>query len=302
MNRFDNINETFDNYEKNTIQPVQVREARLHFIECQLKEHESSRQVEFDYFKELIKRLLIALEQSVFISGVDCVALSKRVSKTKLNRVATKQHSPIEEGIRGYNNSKQSMANFGYDGNRSMIEPSTESFLPSLTRNPHNQSNIIQNREDSTFILNQQNSRETSPLSSSSSKERFKTRYKGLKLSGDKILLKRILFLKETLDRNPHMNETDEIANQFKSSQKIYPPEPASVVEPSAPKLFKVEEPQGSSFFKAASVNYLSKEKSHSVVRKGYDSDKAVIKKHRQHTKSNIVTSNVSSNTSKPDA
>ena len=108
--RFDNINETFDNYEKNTIQPVQVREARLHFIECQLKEQESSRGVEFDFIKELLKRLIISLEQSVFISGVNWVALTKRTSNKALVRKKTKDHSPIEEGVRGYNRSKQSIS------------------------------------------------------------------------------------------------------------------------------------------------------------------------------------------------
>jgi F0F1-type ATP synthase membrane subunit b/b' len=69
--RFDNINETFTNYEQNTIQPVQVREARLHYIETQLKEHEKSMEVDHEFFKQLIKKLLVALEQSVFISGTD---------------------------------------------------------------------------------------------------------------------------------------------------------------------------------------------------------------------------------------
>ena len=107
--RFDNINETFDNYEKNTIQPVQIREARLHFIEWQLKEQESSRTVEYDFMKELIKRLIISLEQSVFISGIEWVALAKRTSNKWFARKNTKEHSPIEEGVRGFNKSKQSI-------------------------------------------------------------------------------------------------------------------------------------------------------------------------------------------------
>jgi len=69
--RFDNINETFINYEKSTIQPVQAKEARLHYIESQIKEQEKSIASEHDFFKDLIRRLLIALEQSVFISGSD---------------------------------------------------------------------------------------------------------------------------------------------------------------------------------------------------------------------------------------
>ena len=59
--------------------------------------------------KELLKRLIVSLEQSVFISGIECVALAKRTSNKALNRKQTKDHSPIEEGIRGYNRSKQSV-------------------------------------------------------------------------------------------------------------------------------------------------------------------------------------------------
>ena len=124
----------------------------------------------------------------------------------------------------------------------SMVEPSRESFLPSLSRNPHNQSNIIQHRDESA--LNEyKRSTDTSPMSDKSSKERNKTHYKGMKLSGDKILLKRLLFIKESLERSPHIDETEDIKNQFKSVQKIIPSESTSTVDQNIHKLVKVSEP-----------------------------------------------------------
>ena len=174
-----------------------------------------------------------------------------------------------------------------------MIEPSRDSFLPYLSRNPHNQSNIIQHRDESA-LNEHKRSTDTSPLSDKSSKERWsKTHYKGLKLSGDKILLKRLLFLKESLERSPHIDETEEIKNQFKSAQKIMPSESASTVDQNANKIVKVTEPiLESNFFKTPSINFLvnQKKKSHSVIRKGYDSDKTGAKEnHHQHNNSSGV-------------
>lgn len=178
-----------------------------------------------------------------------------------------------------------------HDGNKSVIEPSRDSFLPSLSRNPHNQSNIIEHRDESG-MRDYKRSTDTSPPSDRSSKERCnRTHYKGLKLSGDKILLKRLLFLKESLERSPHVDETEEIKNQFKSAQKIMPSESASTVDQNVSKIVKVNEPiLESNFFKTPNINFLvgQKKKSHSVIRKGYDSDKTGVKPshHHQHKNS----------------
>lgn len=130
--RFDNINETFTNYEKNTFQPVQVREARLHYIETQLKEQNKQFEVEHDFFAGILKKLLMALEQSVFISGTECISLSKRSHKYAQYQ---SHRSPSDEKLGLHSKNKFSTGNIRLDGNKSVIEPTGESFLPSLTRN-----------------------------------------------------------------------------------------------------------------------------------------------------------------------
>lgn len=69
--RFDNINATFEDYENNFMTPTKMREGRMFAIETKLKEQEDAREIEFSYFKLLIKKILDAFEQSIFVNGIE---------------------------------------------------------------------------------------------------------------------------------------------------------------------------------------------------------------------------------------
>ena len=268
--RFDNINQTFSDYEQNTIQPVQVREARLHYIESQLKEQESSREIEFDHLKELIMKLLTALEQSVFISGTDCIAISKRVNVKRLNKNYSKVNSPRNDSFTKI--SKTKISGTHISNNRSMIQPTGDSFLPSLSRNVHNESSIIQHKDENAIINEHDYIRNTS-LNSKHSDDNIaqnspkKQNMKAIRLNGDKNLLKRLLFLKQSLDRNPHLKEKEDLQSQFMGSQMIDP-----VVIPigeNGSKLIRVEEPPTrKNFFQTPKSNsVMGFKKSQSAIR-----------------------------------
>lgn len=296
--RFDNINQTFTDYEKNTIQPVQVREARMHYIESQIKEQEQSREIEYDHLKDLIMKLLLALEQSVFISGTDCVAITKKLNVKRLNQYKSNAISPRGDSL--LQSSKSKISNTNLQFNKSMIEPSSESFLPSLTRNIHNESAIIRSKDDSMMNENV-NSRDPSPNSNSSSKERERQRRQNLKairLNGDKNLLKRILFLKENLERNPLVQNDPNMISSFLNSQS-FEPVVLGNSESTASKLVKVAEPPNrKNFFQTPKANSLAgiPKKSHSVLKDG-NTDfiaKELIKHKHQHTNSSILQENIS--------
>ena len=273
--RFDNINQTFSEYEQNTIQPVKVREARLHYIESQLKEQESSREVEFDHLKELIMKLLTALEQSVFISGTDCIAISKRVNVKRLNKNYSKViNSPRNDSFTKISKTKISGTHIFND--KSMIQPTGDSFLPSLSRNVHNESSIIQHKDENAILNENDHIRNTS-LNSKHSDDNTaqnspkKQNMKAIRLNGDKNLLKRILFLKESLDKNPHLKEKEDIQFQFLGSQMLDP-----VVIPigeNNSKLIKVDEPPTrKNFFQTPKANsVIGFKKSQSAIRSSSD-------------------------------
>jgi len=77
--RFDNINDTFEDYENNFMGPTKMREGRMHAIEVKLKEQEDSRETEFKYMKFLLNKMLIAFEHSIFVSGHHKIIPSKSV-------------------------------------------------------------------------------------------------------------------------------------------------------------------------------------------------------------------------------
>ena len=79
--RFDNINDTFTNYEKTTIQPVQAREARMHHLECKIKEYEEVHGKDLEFLKKLTQKLLYTIDKS--IHGNDGLKLIKLVHKYK---------------------------------------------------------------------------------------------------------------------------------------------------------------------------------------------------------------------------
>jgi hypothetical protein len=231
--RFDNINETFTNYEKNTFQPVQVREARLHYIESQLKEQEKTIETEHEFFKDIMKKLLFALESSVLVNGLDHINLTKR----------SKENASSEERNRKVHRSSASK----FDGNKSMIEPTGETFLPSLTRNISMPKNIKDDSGLPSLKISSKphiSSQVVSPRSKSIQK---------LAPPIDAALKKRILFLSDSLDRNPHLTTK----NTLKVYEQISPKE-------SLHTLVKVAEPQIRSFFQTPSVNSLMSSKIHS--------------------------------------
>ena len=51
--------------------PTKMREGRMFAIEAKLKEQEDSREIEFSYLKLMIKRILDAFEQSIFVNGIE---------------------------------------------------------------------------------------------------------------------------------------------------------------------------------------------------------------------------------------
>jgi phage-related tail protein len=79
--RFDNIFETFTNFEKTTIQPVTVREARMYHIECKIKEFEDVNVHEVESLRTLITKLLFALDRAV--NRNNSVELAKLIHKHK---------------------------------------------------------------------------------------------------------------------------------------------------------------------------------------------------------------------------
>lgn len=79
--RFDNINETFTSYETTTIQPVKVREARMHHIECKLKEYEDVNVHQVESLRTLVTKLLYALDRAV--NRNNSVELAKLIHKYK---------------------------------------------------------------------------------------------------------------------------------------------------------------------------------------------------------------------------
>lgn len=79
--RFDNINETFTSYETTTIQPAKVREARMHHIECKLKEYEDVNVHQVESLRTLVTKLLFALDRAV--NRNNSVELAKLIHKYK---------------------------------------------------------------------------------------------------------------------------------------------------------------------------------------------------------------------------
>ena len=139
---------------------------------------------------------------------------------------------------------------------------------------------IASKKKDTSVLTDHPVSREASPAADHMSKEHGKSQFKGLKLSGDKVLLKRILFLKDSLEKNPHLNKTEDIQTQFKSAIKFDPSELISPKDASMTKLIKVAEPPiRKNFFQTPSMNSLAstKKQSQSMIRKFYDSVKDQI-------------------------
>ena len=77
--RFDNISDTFMNYENTTIQPHKVREAKLHHLEWKIKEYEDSHGKDLQFLKKLTQKLLLTIDQS--FHGNDGLNLIKLVHK-----------------------------------------------------------------------------------------------------------------------------------------------------------------------------------------------------------------------------
>jgi len=194
----------------------------------------------------------------------------------------TKRHykqSPSEERSDRQHVNKVSSTNIRFEGNKSMIEPTDESFLPSLTRNIslpkkiNDGSNYLKRKDGS--VTEPYRSKEASPRSDASDRVTKKPNVKGLRISGDKSLQKRIMYLKDSLEKNPHLNGTEDIQNQFKSAVKIFPSEMISPKESSLSHIVKISElPSKKNFFQTPSVNSLT---SQTMLKNLYDSDKERI-------------------------
>mmetsp|Transcript_31812 Transcript_31812/g.31223 ORF Transcript_31812/g.31223 Transcript_31812/m.31223 type:complete len:187 (+) Transcript_31812:1162-1722(+) len=137
--RFDNINDTFTSYEKTTIQPVQAREARLYHIECKLKEFEEGHGRDLEFLKKLTRKLLYTLDQSMHknndIKLVKLVHKYKPEEEPEVGEDNRLSNIKLTSGRDASCSKKTIATSLRYDANRSAIQPTGDSFLPSLTRN-----------------------------------------------------------------------------------------------------------------------------------------------------------------------
>ena len=133
--RFDNINATFEDYENNFMAPTKMREGRMYAIETKLKEQEDSREIEFNYLKLMIKKILDAFEQSIFVHGIESdIPTESNISTSFSNKI------PVDTPENALNlvdiKTKESEAQEEIPNveNKTIIEITQEKFLPSLNR------------------------------------------------------------------------------------------------------------------------------------------------------------------------
>ncbi|CAI2384563.1 unnamed protein product [Moneuplotes crassus] len=203
--RFDNMNTTFEDYQNNFMQPTKMREGRMHAIQAKLKEQEESRETEFKYFKMILQKLLISFENSILISGNDNEQKSKSVVYSSLfdenSKFYQKHSTPCPDG--GNEDSTPSQ-NTRDKINRTVMSQNSE-FLPSLSKRVTTQNFKFAKQRGDLDTLES-----NTPIQSKL--KRLSSTNKQLNVPqttspGDKNLHKRILFLKEILEINPHLKE-----------------------------------------------------------------------------------------------
>ena len=59
-----NVNQAYDEFFANVIKPQQIGEARIYAIETRLKEEEDYRILEATHIKDVVKKLIFAIEQA----------------------------------------------------------------------------------------------------------------------------------------------------------------------------------------------------------------------------------------------
>jgi len=62
--KFQVVNSTYDDFVNNVVKPQQLGEARLFAVETRLKEEEDLRILEFSHVKDVVKKLIFAIEQA----------------------------------------------------------------------------------------------------------------------------------------------------------------------------------------------------------------------------------------------
>ena len=132
--RFDNINSTFEDYENNFMAPTKMREGRMFAIETKLKEQEDSREIEFNYLKLMIKRILDAFEQSVFVNGVESNPITEKLFNTQ--NVTSNTVTETSEWALKLTEQKQiekeKSEEIPKESNRTIIETHPHKVFPSL--------------------------------------------------------------------------------------------------------------------------------------------------------------------------
>lgn len=199
--RFDNINSTFEDYENNFMAPTKMREGRMHAIESKLREQEEARETEFKYLKLLIKKTLTALEQSVFVSGYEPLVPSKSVIYQNPHEVLGMR--PPDTAL--------SMVEIGKDkmqdkDTKASIDKGQDKMLPEL-QNKANITTIGFQKNPDFSIFRDEHSISRSKFARLYSSKRNSLDTASLVAMGDKNLHRRILFLKDTLELNPHLVE-----------------------------------------------------------------------------------------------
>lgn len=198
--RFDNMNSTFEDYENNFMTPTKMREGRMHAIETKLKEQEDSREIEYKYFKMVLQKMLTAFEQSIYVNGSDAHSFpSKSIvySPEKKND----DHSYPSSAL----SLVEKNTNTKLRANRTVKESSPEKFLPSLNKRVTATNIEFAKTPDLSTIGEKIEAKNFRRLSSAKRSNLSTNAF--ISSVGDKTLHKRILFLKETLELDPHLDE-----------------------------------------------------------------------------------------------
>ena len=136
--RFDNINATFEDYENNFMAPTKMREGRMYAIETKLKEQEDSREIEFNYLKLMIKKMLDAFEQSVFVHGIESVIPAEStLNSSNIDKTITEAPDNalnlVDNKTTDYDQ-KNDIHKVGY---KTVTDNNQDKFLPTLNNRVH---------------------------------------------------------------------------------------------------------------------------------------------------------------------
>jgi hypothetical protein len=275
--RFDNINDTFEDYENNFMGPTKMREGRMHAIEAKLREQEDSRETEFKYLKLLLKKMLTAFEQSVFVSGTDKIVPSKSVVYHPQTERQEQNLSPPEKTSSAQTEKLEIVRQ---KANKTMTDNGDNKFLPSLQSKINTTKLSFNNNLDISGILEPPVVAKPK-LKSINVSNMQSFDYGPFGSAGDKQLHKRILFLKETLDIDPNLEENRRMLIKYfnepalidEETRKVSPKDRSlnykSVAQNDEYKLnminFKTAEPVK----KQSEVKF--KRKTQSLIRKQFD-------------------------------